>query len=95
MEDLDQEKKFIIQFNKSASRYWQNLLIPKDPYKTKYHFLISKRKSTGLKNFNNSKAFIEHLNDIDDVCKNIGEYNPNKKRKILIAFDMIVDMLSK
>ena len=32
---------------------------------------------------------------IDDVCKNIGEYNPNKKRKILIVFDMIADMLSK
>ena len=28
--------------------------------------------------------------------KNIGEYNPNKKRKILITFDdMIADMLSK
>ena len=90
------KNKFIIQFDKSATRYWQNLLIPKDPYKAKYHFLISKRKSTGLKNFNNSKAFIEHLNDIDDIYKNIGEYNPNKKRKILIAFDdMIADMLSK
>ena len=30
-----------------------------------------------------------------DICKNIEEYNPNKKRKILIIFDdMIVDMLS-
>ena len=30
-----------------------------------------------------------------DIYKNIEEYNPNKKRKILIAFDdMIADMLS-
>ena len=30
-----------------------------------------------------------------DIYKNIEEYNPNKKRKILIIFDdMIVDMLS-
>ena len=33
---------------------------------------------------------------MDDIYKNIEEYNPNKKRKILIVFDdMIVDMFSK
>ena len=32
---------------------------------------------------------------MDYIYKNIEEYNPNKKRKILIIFDdMIVDMLS-
>ena len=32
---------------------------------------------------------------MDDIYKNIGKYNPNKKRKILILFDdMIADMLS-
>ena len=32
---------------------------------------------------------------MDNVYKNIEEFNPNKKRKILIAFnDMIADMLS-
>ena len=32
---------------------------------------------------------------MDDVYKNTEEYNPNKKRKILIIFyDMISDMLS-
>ena len=42
-----------------------------------------------------SKAFIECSNDMDDIYKNIGEYNPNKKSKILIVFDdMIADMLS-
>ena len=30
---------------------------------------------------------------MDDIYKNIKEYNPNKKRRILIAFDdMITDM---
>ena len=37
------------------------------------------RKSTGLKYFNNSEAFIEYLNDLDDIYKNIEEYNSNKK----------------
>ena len=32
---------------------------------------------------------------MDDICKNIEENNPNKKRKIFIVFDdMIADMLS-
>ena len=32
---------------------------------------------------------------MDDIYKNIEEYNPNKKCKILIVFDnMIADMLS-
>ena len=44
---------------------------------------------------NDSKAFIEYSNDIDDINKDIEEYNPNKKREILIVFDaMIADMLT-
>ena len=32
---------------------------------------------------------------MDDIYKNIEEYNENKKQKILIVFDdMIIDMLS-
>ena len=31
---------------------------------------------------------------MDDTYKNIGEYNPNKKCKILIVFDMVADMLN-
>ena len=70
-------------------------LCNKDPYKAKYQFLINKQESTGLKYFNDSKAFIEYSNDMADIYKNIEEYNSNKKRKILIVFDdMIADMLS-
>ena len=39
-----------------------------------------------LNHLNGSKAFIEYSNDIE----NIEEYNPNKKRKILIVFDEII-----
>ena len=69
-------------------------LYAKDLYEAKYQLLINKRESTGLKYFNDSKVFIEYLNDMDDIYKNIEEYNPNKKRKILIVFDdIIADML--
>ena len=66
----------------------------KDLNEAKHQFLIKKRENVGTKHFSDSKAFIEYLNDIKDVYKNIEEYNPNKKRKILIVFDRIADMLS-
>ena len=70
-------------------------LCAKDPFDGKYQLLINKIESTGLKYSNDPKAFIESLNDTNDIHKNIKEYNPNKKQKILIVFDdMIADMLS-
>ena len=70
-------------------------LYAKDPFEAKYQFLINKRESTGLKHFIDSKVFIEYSNDMDDIYKNIEEYNPNKKGKILFVFDdMIAYMLS-
>ena len=43
----------------------------KDPYETEYQFLINKRENTGLRHFNDPKAFIEYSNDMQDVYKNI------------------------
>ena len=69
-------------------------LYAKYPYEAKYQLLIIKRESTGLKYFNDSKAFVEYSNDMDDIYKSIEEYNPIKKQKTLIVSDdMIADML--
>ena len=58
-------------------------------------YYLTRRENTGLKHFNDSKAFIEYLNDMDVIYKNIEEYNLNRKRKILIVSDdMIAYMLS-
>ena len=62
-------------------------LYAKDPYETKYQYLINKREKVGLNHFNDPKAFMEYSNDMQDVYKNIEDYNPIKKRKILIVFD--------
>ena len=56
-------------------------LYANDPYDAKYQFLINKRESIGLKDLNDSKAFIEYSSDIDDIYKNIEKYNPNKNVK--------------
>ena len=70
-------------------------LYAKDPYEATYQLLINKRENTGLKHFDDLKAFIQYSNDVQDVYKNIGEYNIDKDRKILIAFgDMIADMIN-
>ena len=63
-------------------------LFVKDPYKAKHRFLNNKIESA-----NNWKVFSKYSNKMNDICKNIEEYNPNKKRKTLIVFDdMIADM---
>ena len=61
----------------------------------KYQYLINKREKVGLNHFNDPKAFKEYSNDMQDVYQNIEDYNPIKKRKILIVFDdMIADMIN-
>ena len=70
-------------------------LYAKDPYEAKYQFLINKRESTGLKHFNDPKAFIEYSNDMQDIYKSIDECNIDKECKILIVLnDMIAYMIN-
>ena len=73
----------------------QIYLCAKITYAAKYQYLIKKREKVGLNNFNDPKAFIEYSNDMQDVYNSIKNYNPGKKRKILIVFDnMIGDMIN-
>ena len=70
-------------------------LYAKDPSEAKYQYLINKREKVVLDHFKDRKAFIECSNDMQDVYKNIEDYNPGKKRKIIIVFDdMIADMIN-
>ena len=70
-------------------------LYAKDPYEEKYQYLSNKHENVGLGHFKDPKAFIEYSNDMQDVYKNIEDYNPGKKRKLLIVFDdMIADMIN-
>ena len=70
-------------------------LYAKDTYEAKYQNLINKREKVGLDHFNDPKAFIEYSNDMQDVYKNIEEYNLGKKRNLSIVFDdMIADLIN-
>ena len=44
-------------------------LYAKDPYEAKYQYLINKRERVGLDHFNDPKAFIEYLNDMQCLQK--------------------------
>ena len=67
-------------------------LYAKDLSELKYEFLIKKHEDAGTKHLNNSNAFIECSNIMDHVYENIDDYNPNRKRNVLVVFDdMIAD----
>ena len=70
-------------------------LYAKDLSKSKYEYLIKIRENAGIKHLNHSKAFIKFSNTMNGVYENIDNYNPNRKRKMLIVFDdMIADIMT-
>ena len=55
--------------------------------------LIKGRKKIGIKTIKISKEFIDYSQTIDNVYEDLEDYNPTKKRRLLIMVDdMIVDM---
>ena len=70
-------------------------LYAKYPYEAKHQYLINKREKVGLDHSDDPKAFTEYSNNIQDVYKNIEEYNLGNKRKILIvSSDVFTDMIN-
>ena len=70
-------------------------LYAKDPYEAKYQYLINKCEKVGLDHFKDPKSFMEYSNGMENVYKNIENYNPGKECKILIVFDdLIADMIN-
>ena len=66
----------------------------KDSFESKYQLLINGREKVGIEISKNPKEFIDYYT-IDDVYENLEDYNPTKKRRVLIVFDdMIADMES-
>ena len=59
-------------------------------FQSKYQLLINQREKVGIKKLKNPKAFIDYSQTIDNVYENLEDYNPTKKRKVLIVFDDII-----
>ena len=55
--------------------------------------LVNGREKVGIEILKDPKGFTDHSQTIDDVYENLEDYNPTKKRRVLIVFnDMIGDM---
>ena len=55
--------------------------------------LINGREKIGMENLKNPKVFTDYSQTIDNVFENLEDYNPTKKRKVLIVFDdLVADM---
>ena len=93
---LDQEKtSTLLNIIKEQDDTDKIYLYAKDLSEPKYEFFIKIRKNAGTKHLNDSNAFIKCSNTMNDVYQNIDDYNPNRKRKILVVFDdMIPDIMS-
>ena len=88
------KKKLLLNLIENQPDINKIYLYAKDPYESKYQYLINKREGVGINHFNDPKTFIEYSNDMHDVYEDIDDYNPDQENKILIVFDdMITDMI--
>ena len=62
----------------------------KDSLESKYQLLINVGGKLGYKKLTNPKGFIGYSQTLDVVCESLEDYNPTKKRKVLIVFDDII-----
>ena len=68
-------------------------LYAKDIHEPKYEYLINIRGQAGIKHLNDTQAFIEYSDDMNDVLDDINNYNKSRDKKVLIVFDdMIADI---
>ena len=65
-------------------------LYVKKPFKPKQHLLINGREKVGTTKLKSSKALIDYSQTVDDVYENLENYNPTKKKRVLITFDDII-----
>ena len=54
---------------------------------------MGKREKIGLNHYDDLKAFIEYSNYLQDVFKNIEEYNLSKKQKVFTIFDDMIAVM--
>ena len=56
---------------------------------------MKKREDEGIKQLSDPKAFVEYSAYMDDVYKDINDYNPKRKKKDVFEFDdMIADIMT-
>ena len=90
-----QETNTLLNLIKEQDDIDKIYLYAKDFNESKYEFLIKKLEDVGAKHLNDSNAFIECSDTMDDIFENIDDYNPNRQRKTpIVSNDMIADIMT-
>ena len=90
-----QETNTLLNLIKEQDDIDKIYLYAKDFNESKYEFLIKKLEDVGTKHLNDSNAFIECSDTMDDIFENIDDYNPNRQRKTpIVSNDMIADIMT-
>ena len=61
-----------------------------DPFESNYQLLNNGREKLGIKKLKDLKVIFHYSQTIDDVSEDLKDYNPIKKRKVLIVFDDMI-----
>ena len=64
----------------------KKFLYVKDSFESKYQLLINGREKVRIENLKDPKVFIDYSQIIDDVYENLEDYNPMRKRRVLLVF---------
>ena len=90
-----QETNTLLNLIKEQDDIDKIYLDAKDFNESKYEFLIKKLEDVGAKHLNDSNAFIECSDTMDDIFEDIDDYNPNRQRKTpIVSNDMIADIMT-
>ena len=73
------KKNALLNLIKEQDDVDKKFLYAKYLIEPKYEFFIKKRENVGIKHFEDSKAFIDCSNTVDDVYENIDGYNSSRK----------------
>ena len=56
-------------------------------FESKYQVLINGREKVGIKKLKYPQAFIDYLQTIDNIYENLEDYNPAKKKVLIVFYD--------
>lgn len=68
------------QSKKQPTRYWYDLILSQRSEWIQVSISNQEAQDVGMKHFKNSDAFIEYLNNLQDVGKSIEEFSPRKEK---------------
>ena len=68
------------QSKKQPTRYWYDLILSQRSEWIQVSISNQEAQDVGMKHFENSDAFIEYLNNLQDVGKSIEEFSPRKEK---------------